>query len=35
MAASVEALYEEAPKEAWPRVASRLRVVGLVLPHED
>jgi hypothetical protein len=26
---AVETLYEEVPKEAWPRIASRLEAVGL------
>jgi hypothetical protein len=29
---AVEALYEEVPREAWPRVAARLEAVGLLPP---
>ena len=27
---AVEAIYEEVPKEAWPRIASRLEAAGLL-----
>lgn len=27
---AVEALYEEVPREAWPRIASRLEAAGLL-----
>ncbi len=29
LANAVEVLYEEVPREVWPRVASRLEAVGL------
>jgi hypothetical protein len=32
---AVEALYEETPREAWPRIASRLEAVGLLSPVSD
>lgn len=31
----VEALYEEVPKEAWPRLAARLEAAGYRLMSDD
>ncbi len=32
---AVEVIYEEVPREAWPRIASRLEAAGLLRPIPD
>jgi hypothetical protein len=32
---AVAVLREEVPREAWPRVAARLRAAGVVVPTKD
>jgi hypothetical protein len=35
ISSAVEVIYEEVPREAWPRIASRLKAAGLLPPVSD